>query len=85
MISDLILIDMPENRSALVPNVRQYTLIGDALGALNHMIQGFKSGASYDLMAVDIKACIGSLDKILGINTQEDVLDRIFSSFCIGK
>lgn len=85
MISDLILKDMPENRCALVPNVRQYTLIGDALGALNHMIHGFTSGVSYDLMAVDIKACIGSLDKILGINTQEDVLDRIFSSFCIGK
>lgn len=85
MISDLIVKDMPENRSALVPNVRQYTLIGDALEAIDHIIEGFKTGATYDLIAVDIKACIGYFDKILGINTQEDVLDRIFSSFCIGK
>lgn len=84
-ISDLILKDMPENRSALVPNVRQYTLICDALKAVDHIIEGLMTGATYDLVAVDIKACISCLDKILGINAQEDVLDRIFSSFCIGK
>lgn len=85
MIADYILKDMPENRSTVVPNVRQYTLIDEALGAMGHMVDGFKTGATYDLIAVDIKSCIGSLDKILGISTPEDVLDRIFSSFCIGK
>lgn len=84
-ISGLIFNDMPEDRSAVVPNIRQYTLIEEAIVSVVHMISGLKENLTYDLVAVDIKSCIGILDRILGINVQDDVLDRIFSSFCIGK
>ena len=39
----------------------------------------------FDLIAQDIKEAIGFLDEILGKRFSEDLLDRIFSEFCIGK
>ncbi len=40
---------------------------------------------SAEFVAQDIKDALGCLDDILGLNLSEDLLDRIFSRFCIGK
>ncbi len=84
-ISEMILRDIPENRCAVVPNLRHYNLICETLGSIDRIIRGMEDGVTFDLLAVDIRSCIRSLDAILGIHVQDDVLDRIFSNFCIGK
>ena len=38
-----------------------------------------------ELLCVDIKACISSLDTLLGRTTEDDVLNNIFNNFCVGK
>jgi len=40
---------------------------------------------SLELAAFDIRAALDHLGDIAGETTSEDVLDRIFSNFCIGK
>lgn len=42
-------------------------------------------GSSPELAAQDIKDALGSLDSVLGLNSRDDVLEKIFSRFCIGK
>jgi tRNA modification GTPase len=38
-----------------------------------------------ELVASDLRLALQSLESILGVGTSEDVLDRLFSQFCIGK
>ena len=47
--------------------------------------RGLLSGISWDLVGEVVKAAIRALDGIIGRVDVEDVLGRIFSSFCIGK
>jgi tRNA modification GTPase len=40
---------------------------------------------SFEFIAFDLREALDSLGEIVGVTTSEDVLDRIFSTFCIGK
>ena len=84
-ISDLVVRDMPENRCTLVPNLRQCRLIEQAMESAGLVMDGLEMDMPCDLLAVDVKGCVQSLDRILGLDAKDDVLDRIFNSFCIGK
>jgi len=35
--------------------------------------------------ATHLRAAVGALDDLIGVVTPEDVLDRVFASFCVGK
>lgn len=53
-----------------------------------HLLQAYESAAgsmSGEFVAFDIREALDSLGEIVGVTTSEDVLDRIFSTFCIGK
>lgn len=84
-IADIVLEEIPENRSSVVPNVRHVRLIEKALQACENIVQGLGEGIGYELIAVDLNECVRSLGEILGTMAHDDILDRIFNSFCIGK
>jgi tRNA modification GTPase len=42
-------------------------------------------GASTDALASDLRIAVSALDELLGVTTADDILDNIFSKFCIGK
>lgn len=42
-------------------------------------------GAPAELVSSDVRAALESLGEIVGRGDREEVLDRIFSTFCIGK
>jgi tRNA modification GTPase len=56
--------------------------------ALREM-EGFRSardaGVEGAVAAVHLRAAVGALENIIGAVTQDDVLDRLFSTFCVGK
>ena len=47
--------------------------------------ESLANAMSYEFIAFDLREALESLGEIVGITTTEDVLDRIFSTFCIGK
>ena len=68
-----------------VPNVRQQASLERTLVDSRRLMDGLVHNMSADLLAVDLQAALDSLGDIIGETTTEDVLDIIFTKFCIGK
>ena len=69
----------------IVANLRHAQALEHAAEALEHAWEGLQNGLPPELIAVDIQAGIASLGEITGRTAGEDILDRIFDTFCIGK
>ncbi|BCS98144.1 tRNA modification GTPase MnmE [Desulfoluna limicola] len=80
-----ILDSLPEDRSALVPNRRQVELVRKALNNVENAVEGIDSQLSFDAIAIDIRSAMDLMGEILGEEVRVDILDEIFSNFCIGK
>ncbi len=48
-------------------------------------LEAINERLSEEFIAVDLKEALNSFKKILGETVEEDILDRIFERFCIGK
>lgn len=71
--------------SLVVTNARHYEALVNAEKSLNRVIQGIKTGISGDFIAQDLRETIHHLGTITGTITTADLLQSIFSNFCIGK
>ena len=69
----------------IIPNLRHKIVIEKCLELITKAKQGLKDETPFELIAIDIKEAIDSLDDISGISAKDELLDRIFSRFCIGK
>ena len=72
-------------RSALVASARHRDNLQRAGEALLRAQEAAAAGASGELVAADLRAAIAHLEEIVGIVAGDDVLNRIFAHFCIGK
>ena len=66
-------------------SARHRTALGEALGRLDEAGAMLAAGQPLDLVAAALRLASDALDGVTGRTTSEDVLDRIFSRFCIGK
>jgi len=71
--------------AVVVPNMRQKQLLDTGLEAAEAIGQGLNDGTPTELIAINIQEAIDSLNQILGVHVKVDLLDEIFSRFCIGK
>lgn len=69
----------------VVPNVRQSELLASALEEVAALIEDVTEGVPCDLFSVRLDAAAMYLGEITGFAATDDILGRIFSSFCIGK
>lgn len=75
-----------ENRDFnYLSNVRHISKVKEAKGALEDVIKAIKSGLPVDLYAIDLTNAWQSLGDILGERYQDELLDELFSKFCLGK
>jgi tRNA modification GTPase len=72
-------------RSEIVPNVRQKKCLEHARDALGRAEDLLKSGAYGELVSLELHAARRRLEAILGWESDDELLDSIFSQFCIGK
>lgn len=64
---------------------RQWEALAQAQQALLRLGETLQAGLSAEFLALDLRSAIESLGQIQGIDVSEEVLDRIFSTFCLGK
>ncbi len=69
----------------LICNVRQVHCLKEVQLHLNHLKEALDLGFEDDIMAIDLKSAILKLGEITGEEITEEVLDGIFSRFCVGK
>ena len=71
--------------SVLVTNSRHRDALVRAKQSLELALASIKGEASGEFVSVDLRAALDALGEITGVVTTEDILNNIFSSFCIGK
>ncbi len=69
----------------LVDSERQRDLLARALAGLGRLRAAHAQGATPDLLAVDLADSLDALGTITGEVTTAEILDRMFSRFCVGK
>jgi tRNA modification GTPase len=71
--------------SGFLTNVRQQKLVQDSLAALNAAVAAVPAKTPHEMLLLDLYNALRPLDEITGATTADDILNLIFSSFCIGK
>jgi tRNA modification GTPase len=71
--------------SVVAPNLRHKMCLVRSLEAVNRALELLDAQASPELVALEMQEALAHLGEIVGLNTTEDLLDQIFSQFCIGK
>jgi len=73
------------NNEVLITNVRHKNLIDKAIESIDYAINAYKSGMPLDMITIDIVNSAQFLGEITGESVSEDVMNEIFSRFCLGK
>ncbi len=74
-----------DHQAAIVPNLRHKLILDQCLVSLCSVVDGLDRGSPLDLIAIDVKEALDLLGEITGGSADNDVIDQIFSRFCIGK
>ncbi|MBX2941362.1 MAG: tRNA uridine-5-carboxymethylaminomethyl(34) synthesis GTPase MnmE [Cyclobacteriaceae bacterium] len=69
----------------MVTNLRHYQNLLQTNESLTRVLEGMDQGVTGDFLAMDIRQSLHYLGEITGSITTDDLLDNIFSKFCIGK
>jgi tRNA modification GTPase len=71
--------------SVLVTNSRHRDALVRAKQSLELALASLKDGASGEFVSLDLRTALDALGEITGVVTTDDILNNIFSNFCIGK
>ena len=71
--------------AVMLSNARHYEALSRAYEAIRRVQEGLTNGLSGELLSVDLQDCLSALGEVTGQITNTEVLQNIFSKFCIGK
>jgi tRNA modification GTPase len=74
-----------QRESGFLTNVRQKQLVADAIAVLDKAAAAVPQKIPHEMILLDLYSALRPLDDITGATTTDDILNLIFSSFCIGK
>jgi tRNA modification GTPase len=75
----------PQQETAFLTNLRQQRLVEDSLAALAAAVRAVETATPHEMLLLDLYGALRPLDEITGATTTDDILNLIFSTFCIGK
>lgn len=85
-VADLALAGMPESDDSFyVTNLRHLILLEGALADLESFCDGIRAGMSADFTVIDLQHAWVYLGLIIGAVAEDDLMNEIFSRFCLGK
>ena len=76
---------LKQNNELVVTNLRHKEALQDALNSLKLLERSIEDGMPEDFYSIDLTSAYASLGKIIGEEVDEDVVNEIFSKFCMGK
>jgi tRNA modification GTPase len=77
--------DLRMGEEAVVFSARQAAALRETAAYLRTALENLDAGLPYDICAGDVRAAMGELGMLCGREMREEVLDEIFSRFCVGK
>ena len=84
-IVELFNLDEIDTNVDIFTNTRQITLAKEALNVLSDVEKGINNDVPVDMVSIDIKRIWTLLGEILGENYSDELIDQLFSQFCLGK
>jgi tRNA modification GTPase len=75
----------PERESGFITAVRHAGLLRESSAALDQAAGAVENAIPHEMLLLDLYAALQGLDAITGATTADDILNRIFATFCIGK
>ena len=77
--------DISFNDQIYITNIRQKNALSEALESMKKVIQSIDDGMPEDFYSIDLMDAYDSLGSITGESVGEDLINEIFSKFCMGK
>ena len=77
--------DIDVENEIYISNLRHYELLKLAKDSLNNVIMAIDSDLSEDMVTIDMMDAYTYLGEIIGETVTDDLVDKIFSEFCMGK
>jgi len=74
-----------ESNADVVTNIRHVHALEKALSSIESFIKAVIKKTSPEFLSVELRDALDAIGEIIGITTPEDILNKIFSNFCIGK
>lgn len=85
LVSDLFPRGEGGEAGELLTNARQAEAVGRALESIHRAGEALDAGVTPDALLTDVEEAISALGELTGRTVREDVTDRIFQRFCVGK
>ncbi|MFR8144194.1 MAG: tRNA uridine-5-carboxymethylaminomethyl(34) synthesis GTPase MnmE [Clostridia bacterium] len=77
--------NLETDQEMMITNIRHKTQIHYAIENMEQAINSIKENLPVDMISISIKQTLEDLGKITGQNVTEDIIQEIFSKFCLGK
>jgi tRNA modification GTPase len=74
-----------EQTGAVITNLRQESALREALAGLAQAATAIEENVPHEMLLLDLYGALAAVDELTGKTTADDILNRIFSTFCIGK
>jgi tRNA modification GTPase len=74
-----------EQETGFITSLRHEQLLRDSTGYLEKAAAAVEAAIPHEMLLLDLYAALRPVDAITGATTADDILNRIFSTFCIGK
>ncbi len=85
IITKAALVDVTAGDEALVTNMRHVDALRRAKESVEIAKESHESGMAADFVTIDLRDAVTTLGEITGDTASDDLIERIFASFCIGK
>ena len=73
------------DNEVMITNLRHKEALQEALDSLNQVKRSLEANMPEDFYSIDLMSAYSSLGKIIGEEVEEDLVNEIFSKFCMGK
>ncbi|MGR3293869.1 MAG: hypothetical protein ACUZ9M_07635, partial [Candidatus Scalindua sp.] len=85
IVSEILESNVDTSASDMVFTMRQKVVIGKALEIIGQISDSLADGIGHELIAIDLRRAVDTIGEVTGEVVTDDILDIIFSTFCVGK